>query len=99
MRVMLRSSALVAALALLAAGCTPTLADTPFACDSGGACPEGFSCQSSICVRDGVTPAGPRPIPTPWITSGEMNGSPPATGGPALVVDDGFPPGSRGLYE
>jgi hypothetical protein len=85
---------------LATSACSANLGEEPFACTLDGACPEGYECQSGICVLDGATPSQQRILRVTWINSGEMYWFPSVTGGgTTLVVNDGFTPGSRGLYE
>ncbi|MDI1429332.1 hypothetical protein [Polyangium sorediatum] len=85
--------------ALLGAGCTPELGDVPFACGTGGLCPEGYSCQATVCVRDGASPTSRRPKRVAWINPPEMFWLSAPGGGATLLVNDGFTPGARGIYE
>jgi hypothetical protein len=85
--------------ALLASGCTPELGDVPFACETGGLCPEGYSCQATVCVRDGVSPIARRPIRVQWINPAEMFWIASKDGGASLLVNDGFTPDEKGIYE
>ncbi len=81
------------------AACEPDLPDVPYACDVDGTCPEGFSCQATVCVRDGAEVGARRPMRVTWINAGEMTWFPSTLGGAALVVNEGFSDGARGLYE
>ncbi|MDI1446526.1 hypothetical protein [Polyangium sp. 6x1] len=85
--------------ALLGAGCTPELGDVPFACEAGGLCPEGYSCQATVCVRDGASPTSRRPKRVAWINPPEMFWLSAEGEGATLIVNDGFTPGARGIYE
>lgn len=85
--------------AIALSGCTPQLGDAPFSCSGDGACPEGYSCKATVCERDGFTPPDQRPMRVTWINSAEMYWFTSASGGAVLVVNDGFTPGHRGLYE
>lgn len=91
--------ALLIAATLLVPGCTPELGDVPFACSADGSCPEGYACQSTVCVREGAAAGPARPARVKWINAGEMHWVGRPGGGAALVVNDGFTPGARGLYE
>lgn len=81
------------------AACEPTLPDTPFACATDGTCPEGFSCRSAVCVRDGASLAVARPFRVTWINAAEMYWFTSKRGGATLLVNEGFSPGGRGLFE
>jgi hypothetical protein len=98
---MARSSAAFLALAALAivTACEPTLPDTPFACAADGSCPEGFSCRSTVCVRDGASMSVARPIRVTWINASEMYWFASPRGGATLIVNEGFTPGGRGMFE
>jgi hypothetical protein len=98
---MARSSvaARVAILAAVGAACEPTLPDTPYACATDGSCPEGFRCESTQCVREGSNVAVVRPIRVTWINASEMYWFPSKRGGATLLVNEGFTPGGRGLFE
>ncbi len=98
---MARNKAAFLALAAVAsvAACEPTLPDTPFACAADGSCPEGFSCRSTVCVRDGETMPVARPIRVTWINASEMYWFSSPRGGATLLVNEGFTPGGRGMFE
>lgn len=82
------------------AGCSPELGEAPFACAESGACPEGYGCESGICVLEGTRTAAARVMRVSWINAAEMYWFPSTTSdGAALVVNDGFSIGGRGLYE
>ncbi|MRG95233.1 hypothetical protein [Polyangium spumosum] len=85
--------------ALFGAGCTPELGDVPFSCESGGLCPEGYSCQATVCVRDGENPTSRRPKRVAWINPPEMFWLSAEGEGATLIVNDGFTPGAKGIYE
>ncbi len=85
--------------ALLGSGCTPELGDVPFSCERGGLCPEGYACQATVCVRDGARPTSRRPKRVGWINPPEMFWLSAEDGGATLVVNDGFTPGAKGIYE
>ena len=82
-----------------AVACEPTLSDTPFACSTDGVCPEGFSCRSTVCVRDGAELPVARPLRVTWINASEMYWFESKRGGATLLVNEGFTPGGRGLFE
>ncbi|MCC6551486.1 MAG: hypothetical protein IT372_00505 [Polyangiaceae bacterium] len=90
---------LLLALAALGPGCSPELGDAPFSCGADQACPEGYSCRSTVCVRDGADVGPARPERVTWINAGEMFWLERPEGGAALVVNDGFTAGARGIYE
>lgn len=95
-----RSARTIAALgALFASGCAPELGDVPFACGEGGLCPEGYACQATVCVRDGAVQPAHRLMRVSWINPPEMFWLPAADGGAALLVNDGFTSGAKGIYE
>jgi len=98
---MARSSGLgvAASGAALLLACEPSLPDTPFACATDGSCPEGFACKSTVCVRDGAAAGVSRPIRVTWINAAEMYWFSSQRGGATLVVNEGFTPGGRGLFE
>lgn len=83
----------------LAIRCTPELGEVPFACSESDACPDGYACVSGLCVTEGTVPAEVRVMRITWINSGEMYWFERPEGGASLVVNDGFTPGLRGLYE
>jgi len=85
--------------AIFVSGCTPELGDVPFSCERTGVCPTGYSCQATVCVRDGVSPAARRPRRVSWINPPEMYWFAAKDGGAALVYNDGFTPGAKGIYE
>lgn len=86
-------------MSLLMLACEPTLPDAPFACAGSELCPSGFTCQATVCVREGAIPAEARPMRVSWINAAEMYWFDAPSGGANLVVNDGFTPGGRGLYE
>lgn len=89
----------LSALAALGGACSPDLPDEPYACGESGTCPDGYTCESTVCVKDGATPAQVRSMRITWINSAEMYWFDAPSGGADLVVNDGFTPGHRGLYE
>jgi hypothetical protein len=89
----------LAAVAVTAVACGPELPDEPYACAESGLCPDGYTCRSTVCVKDGSTPVEARPLRISWINSAEMYWFDGPEGGADLVVNDGFTPGGRGLYE
>lgn len=95
----LARSAVIAAFALLAASCEPSLGDAPFACDAAGACPSGYTCASGQCLRDGTRASAARVSRVTWINAAEMSWFPSLSSGAVLVYNDGFTEGGRGLYE
>jgi hypothetical protein len=86
--------------ALYAMGaCSPEFGEQPFACDEAGVCPEGYRCEATVCVAEGVQPTVSRPMRISYINRSEMYWFPSPKGGATLVVNDGFSPGARGLFE
>ncbi len=85
--------------ALVSAQCAPELGDVPFACSDGTACPADYECVSDVCVTLGSLPTEVRAMRVTWINSGEMYWFADKGGGVSLVVNDGFTPSLRGLYE
>ena len=85
--------------ALLGAGCTPELGDVPFSCESSGLCPEGYACQATVCVREGASPTSRRPKRVAWINPPEMFWLSSEGEGATLIVNDGFTPDAKGIYE
>jgi hypothetical protein len=99
---LLRRSLTIAGASIVSvtAACTVDIGEEPFACAAQATCPDGYECQSGVCVLDGATPSQRRVMRITWINSGEMYWFPSVTGsGATLVVNDGFTPGARGLYE
>ena len=85
--------------ALTVMHCAPELGDAPFACSEGGLCPADYECVSDVCVPTGDRPSEVRAMRLTWINSGEMYWFANEAGGVSLVVNDGFTPSLRGLYE
>lgn len=79
--------------------CGLELPDEPYSCGADGVCPDGYACKSEVCVREGATPAASRVMRVSWINAAEMYWFESPRGGASLVVNDGFTPGARGLYE
>lgn len=94
-----RSSTLIASLVAFGmTSCSPELGEVPFSC-SDGACPADYECVSGMCIAVGADPTEVRAMRVTWINSGEMYWFSNDEGGVSLVVNDGFTPSSRGLYE
>ena len=89
----------VLGVASLVSGCAPVLGDEPFACVEGGVCPDGYSCQAMVCVRDGVKPSARHLARVDWINPPEMYWFAASDGGATLLINDGFSPGKKGIYE
>lgn len=81
------------------AACSPELGEQPFACDAAGICPDGYRCEATVCIAEGVQPTVSRPMRISYINRSEMYWFPSPKGGATLVVNDGFTPGGRGLFE
>lgn len=96
---LLRSFLALATCVASSSACEPELPAEPFSCDTDGTCPEGYECRSGLCVEAGTRPTVVRPYRTTWINAGEMYWFESPRGGATLVVNDGFTPGERGLYE
>ena len=94
-----RITASVVACAALVSSCSPDLGETPFACSDGKNCPSGYACVATVCVEDGQSPKTARPMRVTYINSAEMYWFASPAGGATLVVNDGFSPGARGIYE
>jgi hypothetical protein len=91
--------ALVLGGALVSASCSVQLGKEPFGCSDGKTCPTGYSCQASVCVVDGDVPNVTRPLRVTYINRSEMYWFASPKGGATLVVNDGFSPGARGIFE
>lgn len=85
--------------AALVSSCSVTLGTQPFACADGKTCPSGYSCQSNVCVQDGQNPKVTRALRITYINRSEMYWFASPQGGASLLVNDGFSPGARGIYE
>ncbi len=84
----------------LLASCAVELGNEPFSCVENELCPSGYACVSGLCVVEGEVPADVRAMRVTWINSAEMYWFASAkTNGATLVVNDGFTPSLRGLYE
>ncbi|MFO0553578.1 MAG: hypothetical protein U0271_34670 [Polyangiaceae bacterium] len=79
--------------------CGLDLPEEPYSCAADGVCPDGYACKSEVCVREGSTPPASHAMRVSWINAAEMYWFESPRGGAALVVNDGFTPGARGLYE
>lgn len=86
-------------LSILTLSCAPDLGEEPFSCTDGKTCPDGYACVATVCVEDGVVPKAARPMRVTYINSAEMYWFASPLGGASLVVNDGFSPGARGIYE
>ncbi len=84
---------------MLVSSCEPELGDVPFSCDAEGLCPEGYRCEATVCVKDGATPGVARPMRATWINAAELYWFPSPRGGATLIVNEGFTPGGRALFE
>ncbi len=93
------AAGLFGAFALAVVHCSPELGEAPFACSEAGLCPADYECVSGQCVTVGSLPEEVRAMRVTWINSGEMYWFENEAGGVSLVVNDGFTPSLRGLYE
>jgi hypothetical protein len=98
-----RGARMMAAAAVAFAGvvgaCSFDLGDTPYACSDGVTCPDGFTCRATVCVADGAKPPAARPMRVTYINSAEMYWFDGRTDGATLLVNDGFSPGAKGIFE
>jgi hypothetical protein len=83
----------------LVGACGLSLGTQPFACADGKTCPSGYTCQANVCLEDGQHPKVTRALRVTYINRSEMYWFPSAKGGATLLLNDGFSPGARGVYE
>ncbi len=93
------ASAATVSLGLTLASCGLTLGAVPFACADGKTCPTGYTCQANVCLQAGQHPNVTRALRITYINRSEMYWFASPAGGASLLVNDGFSPGARGVYE